>query len=668
MLRKNIVLKTYTSHFYSLILLLQNIQHNMDTHTYELHSLYAHEAMSYHIIPFALDGKIGADNFALPADSFWERTVMKIDNDVFYRHIQDFLMSSVTKGKGTGARSNYEFLVYSLKEPPLRKDITDLLENDQEFRKFLLGHPAMGMQPSEEDSLAEKWGSIDKSVRREVLMDYHLQHDGQTLRKIMINKLLEQEFCLRLKDTEYIGGYNVCGGYRYIPFKIAENGRTMTFDSPKLMIYPDASVGLLVIPLAFNTLNKRVVSKQGMPDVLKTPITMFDFMAANNVLVKSKRTRKRVMPLRSCGIQVMESMQREPKMERFLQSEKKALVNTCNTIYQVLNMDNPSSNGISDYENFSFSFSDIIDFMLSLMHIRYERFNKKKSHIFTYLQIDEMMVPEDGLDNADFHCDFIRIVRGEHANFKILDNEQEKVYMQTFKNIYVGSSVEGGSILTIRSKNDDGRFIERFKEKSVDKRYFWIYILAYVQRMSLLNMVRELGGIDNTKDGNIIVPLRNLRDLYKRLSRIQVNTFYSAVSDISQHNQFYRLCTRNLGVELLLNEVDNKMNILSKCLQQEYDEEKEQMQKDIDRLHQQNVDAKERFGVYITLSVLLLAVFSGLNDLYDLLHNLLTQPTSLKTWIILIGVWLLFGFGLYKVSCYFYRHRKSFSPKKRNKK
>ena len=185
--------------------------------------------------------------------------------------------------------------------------------------------------------------------------------------------------------------------------------------------------------------------------------------------------------------------------------------------------------------------------------------------------------------------------------------------------------------------------------------------------MSLLNMVRELGGIDNTKDGNIIVPLRNLRDLYKRLSRIQVNTFYSAVSDISQHNQFYRLCTHNLGVELLLNEVDNKMNILSKCLQQEYDEEKERMQKDIDRLRQQNADAKERFGVYITLSVLLLAVFSGLNDLYDLLHHLFSWPTSPKTWMISIGIWALFGFGIYKVSRYFYRHRKSFSAKKPNK-
>ena len=274
----------------------------------------------------------------------------------------------------------------------------------------------------------------------------------------------------------------------------------------------------------------------------------------------------------------------------------------------------------------------------------------------------------NGMGNTDFHCDFIRIVRGEHANFQIVDNVHERVYVQSFRNIYMGASVEGSSILTLRSRNDDGKFIERFKEKSVDKRYFWIYILAYIQRMSLLNMVRELGGIDNTKDGNIIVPLRNLRDLYKRLSRIQVNTFYSAVSDISQHNQFYRLCTRNLGVELLLDEVDNKMNILNKCLQQEYDEQKEKMQKDDARQRQQEADAKERFGVYITLSVLLLAVFSGLKDLFDLLHELFCWPSSLKTWIIWIGIWLLFGFGLYKVSRYFYRHRKSFSPKKHNKK
>ena len=632
----------------------------------ELSQLLSYEAISYHIIPFALDGKIGADNFTMPEDSFWERTMMKIDNDVFYRHIQDFLMSSVTEGKGTGERSNYEFLVYSLKESPMRKDITDRLRHDDEFRKYMLRHPSLGLSPEDADMLNEKWNSIDKSVRREVLMKYYLQNDSQALKKIMVNRLLEQEFCLRIEDKENFGGKNVRDHIRYIPFKIADNTKTHTFDSPKLMIYPDASVGMLVIPVAFNTAKRMIVGKMGLPEEFKAPVTMYDFMAANNVLVRSKKTRKRVMPLRTCGIEMMEKMDRTPKMERFYISEKLALANTCNTIYDALNMDNPTNgNGISDYDKFSFSFSDIIDFLLSLMHIRFERLNKKKSHLFTYLQIDEDSVPEGGLDNADFHCDFIRIVRGEHANFQIIDDEHERVYMQTFKNIFVGSSVEGGSILTIRPQKDDGGFIERFKEKSVDKRYIWIYILAYVQRMSLLNMVRELGGIDNTTDSNVIVPLRNLRDLYKRLSRIQVNTFYSAVSDISQHNQFYRLCTLNLGVEQLLNEVDNKMNILNKCLQQEYDEEKEQLQKDMNQLRQENIEAKERIGVYITLSVLLLAVFSGLKDMYDLFCSLtFAKEGSVVFW----GIWGItlvgLAFGLWKVARYFYRHRKSLSRKK----
>ncbi len=630
--------------------------------SYDLKNVVAYEAISYHIIPFALEGKIGADNFTMPEDSFWERTVMRTDNDVFYCHIQDFLMSSVTKGKGTGSRPNYEFLVYSLKESPLRKDVAGMLRHDDDFRKFVLRHQAFRLTDADAELLDERWKKTGRAIRREVLTEYYMQHDPLVLKKIMVNKLLEQEFCLRL-DTP---------SYRYIPFKIANNTKTQTFDSPKLMIYPDASVGLLVIPVAFNTVGKNIVRKTGMPEQLKAPVTMYDFMAANNVMVKSKKNRHSVMPLRSCGIQIMESMEEKDhtsETESFLEHERKALVNTCNTIYQVLNMDNPTSGkGVADCSNFSINFSDIIDFLLSLTRIHISRFNKKKSHLFTYFQIDEEAVPMNGMGNTDFHCDFIRIVRGEHANFQIVDNVHERVYVQSFRNIYMGASVEGSSILTLRSRNDDGKFIERFKEKSVDKRYFWIYILAYIQRMSLLNMVRELGGIDNTKDGNIIVPLRNLRDLYKRLSRIQVNTFYSAVSDISQHNQFYRLCTRNLGVELLLDEVDNKMNILNKCLQQEYDEQKEKMQKDDARQRQQEADAKERFGVYITLSVLLLAVFSGLKDLFDLLHELFCWPSSLKTWIIWIGIWLLFGFGLYKVSRYFYRHRKSFSPKKHNKK
>lgn len=624
---------------------------------YNLKNIISYEAVSYHIVPFYLEGVIGADHFSMPEDSFWERTSMNIDENVFYRHIQDFLMSSVTEGKSPGLRPNYEFLVYSLKESPLRRDITNLLKNDREFINFMVRHPSLGLTPEDADHLAEKWKKIDQDSRREALVEYYLQRDGQTLQKITVNRLLEQEFCLCLDDKEQRDG-KVKDQCHYVPFKIADNLKTRTFDSPKLMVFPDASVGMLVIPVAFNTLKKSIVAKKGMPEQLKSPITMHDFMAANNVMVKSKKTKRRVMPLRSCGIKIMEQIpenQCTDEMKSFLEKEKKALVNTCSSIFEALNMDNSGHGGkVNDYANFSISFSDIIDFLLGLTRIKMERFNKKKSHIFTYFQIDEDAVPKDRLDNAGFHCDFIRIVRGEHANFQIIDDERERVYVQTFKNIYVGSSVEGGAILTLRSKFDDGKFIERFKEKSVDKRYFWIYILAYVQRMSLLNMVRELGGIDNTMDDNIIVPLLTLRDLYKRLSRIQVNTFYSAVSDISQHNMFYRLCTKNLGVDLLLNEVDNKMNILNKCLQQEFDEKKEKMQMADADLRAKEEAAKERMGHFITLSVLFLALFSGCCDLFDLLHKIIIGNEEYSNGIRWTTVAVLF-FGLC-VGIYFVRH------------
>ena len=80
---------------------------------YNLKNIISYEAVSYHIVPFHLEGVIGADHFYMPEDSFWERTSMNIDENVFYRHIQDFLMASVTEGKSPGFRPNYEFLVYT---------------------------------------------------------------------------------------------------------------------------------------------------------------------------------------------------------------------------------------------------------------------------------------------------------------------------------------------------------------------------------------------------------------------------------------------------------------------------------------------------------------------------------------------------------------------------
>lgn len=556
--------------------------------------IYLHEAITYFMVPFSFGETIGAGNFEMPKDALWKPATLNIDQDVFYGHIQDFLMSSVM-GKGKGKRDNYEFLIYSLKPSPL-KDVK--------------------REPVVKDTDQLSRTKLQKNKERRALRDIRVEELGQDDRNcLMINKLLENVFCLKLPDKHANGGANVNKGYRYIPFKISNNSKLQTFDSPKLMVYPDASVGILIVPISFNVSKPKGLVAKGshMPDELVAPITMFDYMAANNTLKKNQENRhKYVYPLRSCKVELMKQLALLPEEdERFLSIkarnhlifEEESQKTTCDMIYEVLNINQAANGGVKDYSNFSFDLSDIIDLLLRMMKVDYERLNKRKNHTFSYFQIEEEAMPDNDTEQKEFFSDFVRIIRGEHVDFKIVDSVKQHVYIQTFENIYMGSSVEGAAILTMVSKNRSDEFIEKFKEKSIDKRYFWIYILSYVQRLSLINMVRELGGIDNTSDKNIIVPLGKLRDLSKRLSRIQVNTFYSAVSDISQHNEFYRLCTLNLGIDQLKEEVRRKMQILNDCLVQVYDE------------------LQGRRARIITFMVAIFALISASCDLFDLLSN-----------------------------------------------
>ena len=538
------------------------------------------EATTYFIVPFSFGGRIGYDNFKLPDDSLWESTDMQVGEDVFYRHIQDFLMGSVIKDYDKGKRQNFELLVYSMKQKKL------------------------------DDSRLEE-------ERR------------------MLKKLMTTEFCLKVREKgdEDDRGVNVKDGYRYIPFRIPLFEETRKFHSPKLMVYPDASLGLLIVPVTFNVDKERKERKDFlMPKELKSFMTIYDLMVANYQLHKTKDRVALVKPMRAVWLKLLDRESLSEYHKTYYDKEANALANTRKNLYAALNVRKADSDKQKPREDCGFDFADIVDLLLRVMGLGYRRFNEKKLHIFTFFQVSQNHLPPVGSDERKlFFCDFVRIVRGEHTGFQVIydantSSVSENPYMKTFENIYVGSSVEGAAVMTIMPNSPD-LFIEQFKETSLDKRYFWIYILSYIQRLSLLNMARELSGIDNTSDKNVILPLRNLRDLSKRLSRIQVNTFFSDVSDITQHNQFYRFCCRNLGVERLLAEVGSKMNILNDCLLQEYDEKKS---------HNARI---------ITLCVSAFALISACCDGMDLLSKIFKGTSDFYPHIIrwMVAIALLAG-------------------------
>ena len=217
------------------------------------------------------------------------------------------------------------------------------------------------------------------------------------------------------------------------------------------------------------------------------------------------------------------------------------------------------------------SFLNLRDVLISDIKVDLQFFNTTRQHIFTYYQVEEV--------NEDTLGDFIRIVRGENGKYMVPEEDlvYSNRYIQSFKNIYMGSSVEGGAIMMVAPPSTSHEFIKNFHSASLSKRYLWIYLLAFMQRHSLLNLISELTHVDgaDAKSG-----IRNLNRKIEKFSAIKVNTCFTDVSDFTQHNQFYKFCMKNLGVSEHYKEVEDKMDVLHSIIKRKVDERNAEIKRD----------------------------------------------------------------------------------------
>ena len=217
------------------------------------------------------------------------------------------------------------------------------------------------------------------------------------------------------------------------------------------------------------------------------------------------------------------------------------------------------------------SFLNLRDVLISDIKVDLQFFNTTRQHIFTYYQVEE--VNEVTIGN------FIRIVRGENNKYMVPEEDMvySNRYIQSFKNIYMGSSVEGSAIMVVAPPSTSHEFIKNFHSGSLSKRYLWIYLLAFMQRHSLLNLISELTHVDgaDAKSG-----IRNLNRKIENFSCIKVNTCFTDVSDFTQHNQFYKFCMKNLGVSEHYKEVEDKMDVLHSIIKRKVDERNADIKRD----------------------------------------------------------------------------------------
>jgi hypothetical protein len=262
----------------------------------------------------------------------------------------------------------------------------------------------------------------------------------------------------------------------------------------------------------------------------------------------------------------------------------------------------------------------------------YQRFNPFRMHPFTYLRLNQSQFTPDIFD------DFIRIVNVQNRNYQVM-SENSNLYEQTFRNIYMGSSTEGGGIMTLLPEpttdiklqgnkenekkksiveNDEDApydFIKNFHNSSLSQGYIWIYLMVFVQRCTLLEIEKELSRFDfndnllGNKD-NTPQKREQLRRLIKRMAQNEINTYFVDISDHTHHNKFYKLCSRNLMIKEYFTDVQRKTRTLKEYLSQLTDQRNEEM-----------VARSEKITRVITIAGIVFALFSGLNDAFDLLGD-----------------------------------------------
>ena len=262
-------------------------------------------------------------------------------------------------------------------------------------------------------------------------------------------------------------------------------------------------------------------------------------------------------------------------------------------------------------------------------HDSYWNFNPYRLHPFTYLRLNQNQFTPSAFD------DFIRIINVQNRNYQVLSDNSKILCEQTFRNIYMGSSTEGGGIMTLlpehkmsktstkhdktieTEKDEDSpyEFIKNFHNSSLSQGYIWIYLMVFVQRCTLLGVEKELSRFDfddNSYNNEDNTPQKRelLRSLIKRMTQNEINTYFVDISDHTHHNKFYRLCSRNLQIEEYFTDVRRKTRTLKEYLSQLMDQRNEEM-----------IARSEKITRIITIAGIVFALFSGLNDAFDLLGD-----------------------------------------------
>lgn len=579
-------------------------------------TIYLEKAYTFFMMPFYIkDG----DKIIPLKSNIWKRAKMNIDKGILYSHIQDFISKSVMEDENKKLTSDkkltsHDYHIYSL--------------------------------------------SSDNN-RFDAMLDSNMEHSIIT-KKYVNGKKETQQISFRFNNTS--------------------NDKPQFF-SPKLIVCPNAKVGILIFSI-------EIVGKKDVETLTKLNYELFktykDESSQSSFIYipkqlkirrneeeletmrKSIRTKiKKIKDLRKklnakCNngesLRIIAKICEEVKVEYEVYKKKNAeflficaeklqgdqrVIDSITYIDRAFDKEVKKAYSIREMLDHYWTMRQFTESLLSDLEGKYIRADDFRLHVFTYLQVTK----EASLDPNLLPC-FSRIIRCQDQDYLSLPSSfGNPVYEQLYENIIIGSTVEGGGVLTfLQGKGDD--FMASFSNGPLTHSYLWIYLLVIMQRHTLLQLSRELAEEyrlteDSSEDSNkenegamnvqlsdkeIIEKekeetekrLNNLRNVMDEMTIAKINTYFTDVSDHSHLNALYSFCCRNLSIDRYFSDVENKLYTLKEKLEQEHDAQMEIYERLKLELEKKEDRRQQNITKWIGVVAVVLTLFSALSDSYDL--------------------------------------------------
>ncbi len=383
----------------------------------------------------------------------------------------------------------------------------------------------------------------------------------------------DHDFYIDLKDKD--GGRPRIVRFRLGREKSKSPSLKNTFFTPKLIVCPIAEVGVLIIPIEVQ-----------VPTSSLEDLRDFNYkMHHNQQDILFHISYEKIFEEINAQLNRFDNKGKEKDEEWCQASREKA-----NKIWDELNLeaielrklfgnkDMMIEDHLEDHDmlcleetpetlKVNIAFSKIRELLMEGLDGWYDRFNDIKYHLFTFIELGNTDVTPKLLD--DFH----HITTCTNNSYRLLKSRFDEQCAQTFENVYIGSSVEGGAMMIIKPKPST-EFWDEFSKAQLDKRYMWFYIMALMQRHTLIHHIYKLTQIYS--GGKTSMKL--LREEVDKTSKLGVNTYFTELTDHTQHNLFYAHCRKNLNIDRLRDEQAQKMEMLNDSLESKSDRVKQKQQ------------------------------------------------------------------------------------------